>query len=213
MKKIMTRVGAAACAAAAVGAIIWGALALQPSAGSAAVASPAQVSACAAPAAFSPAKAQAWQLAHDCRTAVIPAAQVAKSKAAAKARARGLAGVTVKVAKPASAGRIGTGAQLGGVPTPFSPAVTKITNMYLGLTPNGKEYLDVYAGVNLSKPSRGVLFIGIGNPANGSTTMTAYPLPRAGGSATLVSHTVTSIVVRDAHGDRFTFNIAAGTWS
>jgi len=212
MKKIRTRVGAAVCTAAAAGAIIWGALALQPSAGSAAVASPALVSACAAPAGYSPAKTQAWQLAHDCRTAVVPAAQVAKSKAAAKARARGLAGVTVKVAKPASAGRIGTGAQLGGVPTPFSPAVTKISNMYLGLTPNGKEYLDVYAGVNLSKPSQGVLFISIGNAA-GSTTVTAYPLPKAGGIASLVSHTATSIVVRDAAGGRFTFTIATATWS
>lgn len=213
MKKLMTKVGVAVCAAAGVGAIIWGAVILQPAAGSAAVGSAAQVSGCAAPAGYSPAKAQAWQAAHDCRTANVPAAQVAKTKASAKARARALAAAQAKAVRPASAGRIGTGKQLGGVPTPFSPAVTKITNMYLNLTQNGKEYLDVYAGANLSKPAQGMLFIGVGNPANGSTTMTAYPLPKAGGIASLVSHTATAIVVRDADGDRYTFTIAARTWS
>ncbi|MGD0703366.1 MAG: hypothetical protein ABSA02_26215 [Trebonia sp.] len=212
----MTRVGAGVGAVAGVCAIVWVAVLLQPAAGSAAAGSPGQVSGCTPPSDYSPAKAQAWQAAHGCRAVSIPAAQAGKAKAAARARARGLVAAGTqpgKLARPASAGRIGTGTQLGGVPAPFSPAVTRITNMYLDLTADGKEYLDVYAGANTSKPSQGVLFIEIENPANGATTVDAYPLPKAGGIASLVSHTTTSIVVRDADGDRFTFNIQAGTWS
>jgi len=84
--------------------------------------------------------------------------------------------------------------------------------MYFGLTPDGRANLDVYAGANTSDPAQGIVFIVVDNTASGSGTLHAYPLPKAGGIAELVSHTSQYVVVRDAQGEQFTFNIQASSW-
>lgn len=113
---------------------------------------------------------------------------------------------------PGHAREIGTQSQLGGLPIPFSPALTTITNMYLDLVNGGTTYLAVYAGANVSDPSQGVLFVATQVPATGTGSMQTYPLPTAGGIASLVSLSGQNVTVKDASGRTFTFDVQSRTW-
>lgn len=113
---------------------------------------------------------------------------------------------------PGHAREIGTQSQLGGLPIPFSPAVSTITNMYLDLVNGGTTYLGVYAGANLSDPVQGLLFVTTQVPATGAGGMQIYPLPSAGGIASLVSLSGQNVTVKDASGGTFTFDVQSRTW-
>lgn len=116
-----------------------------------------------------------------------------------------------KLSPPANARQIGTQAQLGGVPIPFSPAATTITNMYFDLAAGDTSYLGVYGGALNAAPTQGVIFVS-SSSNSGQGGMIAYPLPRTGGIATLISLAGPNVTVGDTTGDRFVFNTTTLAW-
>lgn len=107
---------------------------------------------------------------------------------------------------------IGTPAELGGQPIPFSPATTTITNMYLDLVNGDTTMLSVYAGVQLAQPGQGVLIVATSSPAVPTSTLDVYPLPKAGGPARLTGLTGQLVSVVDAAGDAFVFDVTQRSW-
>lgn len=98
---------------------------------------------------------------------------------------------------------IGSPDQLGGVPVPFSPAVTTITNMYIDVA----RHIEVYAGANVAAPQQGELMVG-----GPSDEISYYALPGAGGIASLVSLAGQRVVVKDASGNTFMFDVSERQW-
>lgn len=148
-------------------------------------------------------KLRAWERQNRCPT-LTPAQGKALAEQRMKAAAANPPPAPQVAAGESAVDRvIGSPDQLGGVPIPFSPAVTTVTNMYI----DAAQHVEVYAGANVATPQQGELMV-----AGPSYGISYYPLPRAGGIASLVSLSGQKVLVKDASGDAFTFEVSERQW-
>jgi hypothetical protein len=102
---------------------------------------------------------------------------------------------------PAHAGQVGTPAELGGVPVPFSAATFQVTNMWMDL--RGQVEIHVYAGSVPSDPQQGALVV------TRTNAVTGEDLPGAGQFTT--SSKVGALTLTSVRGNTVSFTYAGGS--